>query len=194
MTIEEKKAIIEGLIFTSADEGITVKQLQDITELPKKEIDSFIEEIMIDCKKDSRGIMINQFENHFYFTTKTIHSEYHERRLNLPKTNKLSQAALETLAIIAYRQPITRIEIEDIRGVKSERPIQTLIRRALIEVAGRKDAIGRPSLFRTTKDFLLSFGLTSLQELPNIQLDSETTLEETELFVKTMTTLNETSE
>ncbi|HIS29556.1 MAG TPA: SMC-Scp complex subunit ScpB [Candidatus Avamphibacillus intestinigallinarum] len=194
MTIEEKKAIIEGLIFASADEGITVKQLQDITELPKKEIDSFIEEIMIDCKKDSRGIMINQFENHFYFTTKTIHSEYHERRLNLPKTNKLSQAALETLAIIAYRQPITRIEIEDIRGVKSERPIQTLIRRALIEVAGRKDAIGRPSLFRTTKDFLLSFGLTSLQELPNIQLDSETTLEETELFVKTMTTLNETSE
>jgi len=194
VTTEEKKAIVEGLIFASADEGITVKHLQEITEISKKVIESLIEEITKDCEDASRGIMINQHENHYYFSTKTIHSEYHERRLNLPKTNKLSQAALETLAIIAYRQPITRVEIEDIRGVKSERPIQTLIRRALIEVAGRKDAIGRPTLFRTTKDFLLSFGLTSLQELPQIQLDSETQLEETDLFLETMTKFNESSE
>src|SRR5699024_9654775 len=99
------------------------------------------------------------------------HSSYYQAFFKTPQSNRLSQAALEVLAIIAYKQPITRAEIEDIRGVKSERPLQTLMSRSLIEEVGRKETIGRPILFGTTKEFLLFFGLQSLEELPDIMED-----------------------
>src|SRR5699024_9381495 len=93
-------------------------------------------------------------------------SSYLVKLLETPQSSKLSQAALETLAIIAYKQPITRIEIEEIRGVNSERAVRTLMARSLIKEVGRKEAIGRPILFGTTVDFLTYFGLVSLEELP----------------------------
>ena len=100
------------------------------------------------------------------------------------KKNKLSQASLETLAIIAYNQPLTRLEIEEVRGVKSDRPVQTLLSRGLIEEAGKKDTIGRPHLYKTTLEFLTYFGLKSIEELPPLtdQLDDLDFNDELDLF------------
>src|SRR5690625_5415644 len=107
----------------------------------------------------------------YHLTTKPEHSPYYKKFLATPQASRLSQAALETLAIIAYEQPITRIEIEEIRGIKSDHSVQTLLARYLIEEVGRRDTVGRPILFGTSKEFLIYFGLTSLDELPPLPED-----------------------
>src|SRR5699024_6741136 len=119
------------------------------------------------------------------------HSQYFKKLLETPQPTKLSQAALETLAIIAYKQPITRVEIEEIRGVNSDRPVQTLVARSLVEEVGRKDAIGRPVLFGTTLDFLTYIDLTSLEEIPPNPETGHTKEieEETDLFFERFTHL-----
>src|SRR5699024_6194893 len=118
-----------------------------------------------------------------YLTTKPEHSHYLQKLLETPQPASMSQAALETLAIIAYQQPVTRAEIDEIRGVQSDRSVQTLLARSLIEELGRKDTIGRPLLFGTSKDFLTFFGLTSLEELPPLSdLDSDDLEKEADLF------------
>src|SRR5690625_1441484 len=128
--------------------------------------------------------MIIQSQQAYHLTTKPEHSNYFKKLLETPQTTKLSQAALETLAIIAYKQPITRVEIEEIRGVNSDRPVQTLVARSLVEEVGRKDAVGRPILFGTSKDFLTYFGLTSLEELPPFPetIDTKDIEQEADLF------------
>lgn len=160
------KSIIEGLLFASGDEGVTVKTLAHILEITKQDVEHLLSELVYDYEHDARGIMIMQSHQVYHLTTKPEHSQYLKKLLETPQSSKISQAGLETLAIIAYQQPITRTEIEDIRGVNSDRPVQTLIARSLIEEVGRKEAIGRPVLFGTGKDFLIYFGLTSLEELP----------------------------
>ncbi len=160
------KAVVEGLLFASGDEGMTLDQLSKILEINKSASAHLIEELKYDYDNTDRGLMVMESHDVIHLTTKPEHSQYFKRLLETPQSTRLSQAALETLAIIAYRQPITRTEIEEIRGVKSDGPVQTLINRYLIEDMGRKDTVGRPILFRTTKDFLTFFGLTSLEELP----------------------------
>ena len=176
--------MVEGLLFASGDEGITFKQLSKILDITESAAGHLIEELKYDYEHTGRGLMIMESHDVIHLTTKPEHSEYFKKLLETPQSSKLSQAALETLAIIAYRQPITRTEIEEIRGVKSDGPVQTLINRLLIEENGRKDTVGRPILFRTTKDFLTFFGLTSLDELPPLpENDSnEATNQEVDLF------------
>ncbi|SHF57996.1 SMC-Scp complex subunit ScpB [Ornithinibacillus halophilus] len=182
--MNELKGVVEGLLFASGDEGMTVRQLAAVMEVTEETINHMLEELKYDYERVDRGMMIMQSHDVFHLTTKPEHSEYFKRLLATPQSSRMSQAALETLAIIAYKQPITRSEIDDIRGVKSDRPVQTLLARSLIEEVGRKEGVGRPVLFGTTKDFLTYFGLTSLEELPPLpdNLGDEEAIEEADLF------------
>jgi segregation and condensation protein B len=178
------KAVTEGLLFACGDEGITVKQISKILEVTELTVEHLLEELQYDYENTDRGMMIIQSKQTFHLTTKPEHTPYYKKLLETPQTARMSQAALETLAIIAYKQPITRTEIEEIRGVKSDRPVQTLLSRLLIEEAGRKEGPGRPVLFVTSKEFLTFFGLTSLDELPPLpeDINDEELQKEAELF------------
>lgn len=184
MEMRQLKAPLEGLLFASGDEGITIKQLTKVLRINAEEIEVLLDELKQDYLEENRGIMIMQSHEVYHLTTKPEHSSYFKKLLETPQSSRMSQAALETLAIIAYNQPITRTEIEDIRGVKSDRPIQTLMSRSLIEDVGRRETVGRPILFATTKDFLTYFGLTSLDELPPLpeNVDDEEIEHEADLF------------
>lgn len=189
------KAILEGLLFASGDEGITVKELAKIMDISVKAVEHLMEELHYDYEHVNRGIMLMKANEVYHLTTKPEHSEYFKKFLETPHLSRMSQAALETLAIIAYKQPITRSEIDEIRGVKSDRPVQTLVARSLIEEVGRKDGVGRPVLFGTTKDFLTFFGLTSLDELPPLpdNTNTEEMDEEVDLFFDRFSELDETN-
>ncbi|GEN31849.1 segregation and condensation protein B [Cerasibacillus quisquiliarum] len=193
MEIPSYRAVIEGLLFASGDEGVTVKQIAEIIETTESTVLHILNELAYDYEHTDRGVMLTESRGVYYLTTKPEHSEYYKKLLETPHTTQMSQAALETLAIIAYKQPITRTEIEEIRGVKSDRPVQTLLSRGLIEEVGRKNTIGRPMLFATTKDFLTYFGLTSLDELPPLpeDLTKEDIEKETHLFFKNMDDANQ---
>lgn len=184
MEREYLKGVAEGLLFAGGDEGITVSELSSILDTSLDEVRKIIDELQTDYKKQSRGLMILNANGMLSLTTKPDHNEYFKKWVIQPKPNRMSQAALETLAIIAYQQPITRAEIDEIRGVRSERPLQTLISRMLIEDCGRKETVGRPILFRTTKEFLTFFGLSAIEELPELEstLDSETDTSDVDLF------------
>src|SRR5690625_4539237 len=184
METKELKAVIEGLLFACGDEGITIKALSHITGVTKQVVEHILDELNYDYEHTARGMMLLHSHGVYHLTTKPEHSQYFKKLLETPQTTKLSQVALETLAIIAYKQPITRIEIEEIRGVNSDRPVQTLVARSLVEEVGRKEAIGRPILYGTTMDFLTYFGLTSLKELPPFPetVDTKEIEEEADLF------------
>ncbi|GAA0481440.1 SMC-Scp complex subunit ScpB [Virgibacillus sp. MSP4-1] len=171
MELQKLKAATEGLLFASGEEGLSKKQLAKVLEVDQTAVDVIVDELKYDYEHEQRGITIMQSADFFHLTTKPEHAHYFEKLVETPSSSRLSQAALETLAIIAYNQPITRTEIEEIRGVNSDGPVQTLISRQLIEEAGRKETSGRPVLFVTTTQFLSFFGLTSLEELPPLPED-----------------------
>lgn len=184
MDREELKSIIEGLLFVSGDEGLELKQLSEILEIDKPAIRQLLEEMKADFRRSKRGIQIIEIAGTFQLTTLPEHSKYFERLASSPTSSTLSQAALETLAIIAYRQPITRAELEEVRGVKSERPLNTLMNKMLIKEVGRLEGPGRPILYGTTKEFLDYFGLNSLDQLPPLeeQINMDELEEEAKFF------------
>lgn len=186
MEIDKLKSVVEGLLFASGDEGVTDKQLAYVLDVTDTTIHHLLEELMYDYENTNRGFMIMHANGYHYLTTKPEHSYYFKKLLETPHSNKLSQAALETLAIIAYKQPVTRVEIEEIRGIKSDHSVQTLLARSLIEETGRKDSVGRPVLFATSKDFLTYFGLISIEELPPLQehFDEGEMENETDLYMQ----------
>ena len=188
MEYKTLKSIIEGLLFMAGDEGLSLKQLAEITELRADMVGDALKELKSDYKRAKRGLQIVEIAGMFQMATLKEHAVYFERMAYSPSRSSLSQAALETLAIVAYRQPITRVEIEEIRGVKSDRAIQTLVHKDLIEEVGRAEAIGRPILYGTTKSFLDYFGLASLNELPEAMQFEETEglEEETQLLFEKM--------
>lgn len=188
------KGIIEGLLFASGDEGLTIKQMSEIIQVEPKRIEHILEELSFDYEHEQRGVMILRSNEVYHLTTKPEHNEYYKRYIQNPRSSRMSQASLETLAIIAYQQPITKAEIEEIRGVNSDYAIQTLIARSLIEKVGRKDTVGRPNLYGTTKEFLTYFGLTSLDDLPPLPKDitKDHVVEEADLFFDDHTKTEET--
>ncbi|WP_257347789.1 SMC-Scp complex subunit ScpB [Pseudalkalibacillus decolorationis] len=165
-TRAEQRAVIEGLLYVVGDEGLEAKQIADVLQIDPIEVEELMQEMKDVYTKRDRGIEIVEIAGGYQFTTKAAHISYYERFLESPTTSSLSQAALETLAIIAYKQPITRTEIEEIRGVKTEKPLQTLSAKLLIKEVGRAEGTGRAILYGTTKDFLEYFGLKSTAELP----------------------------
>ncbi|WP_306433004.1 SMC-Scp complex subunit ScpB [Paenibacillus sp. J31TS4] len=174
------KAAVEGLLFVAGDEGLDSRQLADVLEIDNKEALRLVRELQHELAASGRGIQIVELANTFQLATLPEHASYFQKLAHSPHRASLSQAALETLSIIAYRQPITRVEIEEIRGVKAERALQTLVTKELIEEVGRAEAIGRPILYGTTKSFLDYFGLSSITQLPDkekfekdLELDEE---------------------
>jgi len=163
------KSAIESLLFVSGD-PLTLKDLSNALEVPNKYLKEVLDEMIREYDEDeSRGIKIILINEEFQFVTKEKNSDYIQNLLKKNKRQSLSQASLESLAIIAYKQPITRIDIDEIRGVKSESAIQRLVEKELIKEVGRLDVPGRPILYGTTEEFLRQFGLKELRDLPDLE-------------------------
>ncbi|RED61580.1 SMC-Scp complex subunit ScpB [Cohnella lupini] len=160
------KSVLEGLVFVSGDEGISAKTAAEVVETDLEVVKDVLKDLQKELVKKNRGIRIVEVAGSYRLTTVVTHAPYFEKLAYSPTRSALSQAALETLSIIAYRQPITRVEIEEIRGVKADRPLHNLVNKDLIEEKGRADALGRPILYGTTKSFLDYFGLASIASLP----------------------------
>lgn len=165
MEKEKQKAILEALLFAYS-EPIAASELAKATGFTLQETRSLLKELKVDYAFYHRGMILLQMEDEYQLATNPSYAEYLEK-LVTPHTHKtLSQASLEVLAIIAYKQPITKAEIEEIRGVKSDQAIRTLLEKKLIEDQGRLDKIGRPIIYGTTGHFLKTFGFSSLEDLP----------------------------
>ena len=165
------KSIVEGLLFVSGDEGLSLKEICDITEKSKEEISQILKELYNDFDSENRGIHIEFLGNKFKLTTKKEHKDFYKKLIKSEQDSPLSQSALETLAIIAYTGPITRIEIDEIRGVNSSYLIRKLLLKGLIEETGRAETAGRAILYNITPRFLDYFGLGSINELPKVELE-----------------------
>lgn len=169
MEHDELLSIIEGMLFLSGDEGLTIKQISSILQLSKKEATNYIDElIQIVNERTVKGFELVNFGGVFKFATLSKHHEYYQKMVE-QNENSLSNAALETLAIIAYNQPITRVAVEEIRGVGCDAMIRKLVAKALIKEVGREDTPGKPILYGVTDEFMDAFSLTSLDELPELK-------------------------
>ena len=179
------EGIIESLLFAAGDEGLTIKQISEVLEMDDIVAEDVLSKLVSEYNENQkRGIMIVQLAETYQLVTKKEYSPFLKKLVESPNNTALSQAALETLAIIAYKQPITRIEIEEIRGVKTDRPLQTLTAKALIKEMGRVEGPGRAYLYGTTKEFLDYFGLRNIKELPPLpeKVEEENIQEEADLF------------
>ena len=164
----ERAAVIEALIFVS-EEPLTIKALADVLKEDKEAINETLATLAQEFNARQSGLQLREVAGGWQFATRP---EYHEHVRAFLKTRpsaKLSIASLETLAVIAYRQPITVPEILEIRGVQSPSAIKTLLDKKLIVAKGRKETVGRPMMYGTSKDFLLQFGLKDLSELPSVE-------------------------
>lgn len=164
------QAILEGLLFVVGDEGLTIKDICNILKIDEEEAKKVLKKLQDDYENDFRGIRISYLGESFKLTTKKEHKEYYENLIQ-KKDNSLSQSQLEVLAIIAYNEPITRIEIDEIRGINSTYIIKKLLAKDLIKISGKSDLPGRPNMYKTTKEFLDCFGLSSMSDLPDILPD-----------------------
>ncbi len=162
------KAVLEGLLFVVGEDGLTIEQISDVLEISLEEAKNLIMDLKKDYEDDSRGVRIDFLGNRFKLTTKYEHKKYYQKLIENPETNSLSQAALETLAIIAYNEPITRVQIDVLRGVGSVSILRKLVAKGFIKESGRSDLPGRPILYETTNEFLDYFGLASTKDLPNM--------------------------
>ena len=161
------KSALETMMFMCG-EPLEVKDAASVLEADRGEVRELFRELMNEYEQEGRGIRIREADDAFGFVTH-IENDIFVRKLCTPvRIRRLSQAALEVLAIIAYRQPVTRSEIDSIRGIKSERVIDGLIDKGLIEISGRSEGVGRPLIYVTTREFLKKFGFSSLDDLPEV--------------------------
>ena len=165
------KNVLDGLLFVAGDEGITKKQIENVLELDENSVDKLIDLLNQDSLQ--RGVCIKFFGDKIKYVTKKEHAEYYKKLFNNEDDGVLSPSALETLAIIAYNEPVTRVMIDEIRGVSSAHIVRKLVFRNLIEEKGRSNLPGRPILYGVTDGFLDYFGLKSLSELPKIEIKEE---------------------
>lgn len=179
------KGIIEGLLYVQGDQGLTLEQVSDILEIEEEEAKQLVLSLKQDYIEENRGLRINYLGNSFKLTTKEEHKQYFQKLLENPKNNTLSNQALETLAIIAYNEPITRIDIEEMRGVDSVYVVRRLLAKGLIKECGKSDKPGHPTLYKTTDEFLDYFGLSSKDDLPKLDLLEELENEDKDLFKST---------
>ena len=163
-----KLAVLEGLLFVVGEDGLTFEQIEDVLELNEEEAKELVRELKSRYEQDDRGLRIDFLGNRFKITTKFEHKAYYQKLIENPTTNTLSQAALETLAIIAYNEPITRIQVDKLRGVASSQMIRKLVAKGFIKEVGRSEMPGRPILYETTSEFLDYFGLPNIAALPDM--------------------------
>lgn len=162
------KSAMESMMFTWG-EPLEAKMAADVFNITKEEAYECFKELQAEYEQEGRGIVIREVNKAFQFVTREENADYVRRLCTPVKAKKLSQSALEVLAIIAYKQPVTKGEMEAIRGIKCDRVVEGLMNKNLIEEVGRSSAIGRPILYGTTDTFLKNFGFTSLKELPDIE-------------------------
>ena len=184
MNDETKKqlGILEGILFVVGDEGVTIDTLTETMSLSEDRVKELLKLLKKEYEDNSRGLRISYLGNAFKLTTKEEHKDYYEKLVYNPGTSKLSPAALEILAIVAYNQPITTSEVSEMRGVASGQLIRKLAAKGLLKEAGKSDMPGRPNLYRTTSEFLDYFGLATIDDLPVVEKKEKTNEDETELF------------
>ncbi len=161
------KSALETMMFMWGD-VLDVKDAAEVLEADKAEVRELLGELKNEYEQEGRGIRIREAGDAFGFVTLASNDIFVQKLCTPVRVRRLSQAALEVLAIIAYRQPVTKSEIDAIRGIKSERVIDGLVDKGLIEVTGRSEAVGRPLIYSTTREFLKKFGFESLKNLPEV--------------------------
>jgi segregation and condensation protein B len=178
----ELRAVVEALVY-AAHEPLTTRQLGQLLEgVPKAEIERALQEVREECEREGRGLQLVEVAGGWQITTRPQFNEWLRQLLDPKSAPKLTIKALETLAVIAYKQPITLPEIIELRGVKSGGVVKTLLERRLVKIVGRKEVVGRPMLYGTTKEFLLQFGLKDLSELPKIEEFADVLGEEVDII------------
>lgn len=168
MEDRDKKYLLEAILFLSG-EPVMLSSLKDVTEIQDTELKRLMDELMADYRERNGGILIAEIADGYQMITNTAYALFLKKFKAKSASAKLSASALETLAIIAYRQPIIKAEIEQLRSVNSDGVVKTLLDRKLVKILGRKEAPGRPLLYGTTKEFLQYFGLKDLTELPTLR-------------------------
>lgn len=161
------KSALESMMFVWG-EPLEAKTAADVFSISRQEAYELFKELQKEYEEEGRGIVIREVNKAFQFVTREENADYIQRLCTPVKVRKLSQSALEVLAIIAYKQPVTKGEIEAIRGVRCDRVMEGLLKKNLVRETGRSNAIGRPILYGTTDEFLKNFGFTSLKDLPLI--------------------------
>lgn len=177
--LDEKESIIEAMLFASGN-AVRGIDIADVLNVEEEDVREFIKSINTRFDEENRPIIIREIDNSFQMCTKPKYHEYIRKIQEKKPKKSLSQSAMETLAIVAYKQPITRVEVEKIRGVNSDYALNTLTEFGLIEDIGRADLPGRPLLYSTTQEFLRKFGYSSLNDLP--KFDMEDTAQYSELI------------
>jgi segregation and condensation protein B len=165
----EVRAVVEALVYASP-QPLTPREIEKVlVGVPRRDWEAALEEIRADYARDGRGLQLVEVAGGFQITTRPEYNDWVRELLDPKAPTRLSVQALETLAVIAYKQPVTLPEIIDLRGVKSGGVLKTLLEKRLIRITGRKEVVGRPMLYGTTKEFLLHFGLKDVGELPRIE-------------------------
>ncbi len=170
MEIKEIEAVVEGLLFAAGD-PVSLEKLSEILEIDRKSMRLLLGNMIMNYQTSKRGITMREIDGCYQLCTRFEHFEYIRKLMEPRQKQALSQAAFETLAIIAYNQPATRGRIEQIRGVSSDSAISRLLERNLVREAGRMDTPGKPILYEVTEEFLRSFGFKSLADLPILELN-----------------------
>ena len=173
-------AVLEGLLFVVGDEGISIEKLIRVLGISEEELQKIVDEYSKELNSNNRGLKLEKFNDNYKLVTKKEHAKYYKMLVDEEISDTLSPAALETLAIIAYNQPITRIMVDEIRGVSSVYVMRKLILKNLIKEVGKSEMPGRPILYGVTDQFLDYFGLKSLDDLPKIE--KEETVQNQDLF------------
>ena len=167
------KAVLEGILFVVGKDGITKKEIQEVMDVDNKELDEIISLLKDDYKNSDRGIELEIYGEHLKLVTKKEHSNYYKKMVNNEVSSNLSSSAIEVLAIIAYNPNITRIQIDEIRGVNSTYIVRKLLIKGLIMESGKSDLPGKPNMYKVTDEFLDYLGIASCDELPLVSLEEE---------------------
>lgn len=177
----DKLGVLEGLLFVVGDEGLTFDQIKDILDINEEDAKELVKRLRSRYESCEYGIQLSFLGDAFKLTTKKEHREYYQKLIENPTTNTLSQAALETLAIIAYNEPLTVQDIDNIRGINSREMVRRLMAKGFVKEVGKSEGIGRATLYATTRDFLDYFGLSSKEELPKYEEIKEN-IDDTDLY------------
>ena len=173
--------ILEGLLFVVGDEGLTLQQIQELLEINEDDAKELVKRLRSRYEDESYGVQLSFLGNSFKLTTKKEHRDFYQKLIENPSTNNLSQAALETLAIIAYNEPVTIQDIDTIRGINSREMVRRLIAKGFVKEVGRSDGVGHATTYATTRDFLDYFGLSSKDQLPKFEEIVEN-IDDTDLY------------
>lgn len=164
----EQLAILEGLLFVAGEEGVDNENVKLVLNIDDNKVKELVTAFKETLQADNRGLMLVTLGNKYKLTTKPEHFAYYNKLIDNSSNFSFSNAALETLAIVAYNQPLTRVEVENIRGVNSDGMIRKLVAKSLLREVGRRETVGRPMMYEVTPEFMDYFNLTNLEELPDL--------------------------